>query len=82
MKELPLSNFDITMKQLKQIHSEADALSSDEILVETICKEVAILKDLDHPNITKYYRSFASGQSIYIVMELLDGFSLADFINS
>jgi len=56
--------------------------STDDIIVEVICKEVAILKDLDHPNITKYYTSFSSGGNIYIVMELLDGNSLADFIFS
>lgn len=50
--------------------------------MEEICREVAILKDLDHPNITKYYTSFAEGQYIYIVMELLDGISLADYILS
>lgn len=50
--------------------------------MEEICREVAILKDLDHPNITQYFTSFAEGQYIYIVMELLDGVSLADFILS
>jgi NIMA (never in mitosis gene a)-related kinase 10 len=58
------------------------AQSTDELLVEEICKEVSILKDLDHPNITRYYTSFANGQNIYIVMELLDGVSLADYILS
>ncbi len=52
------------------------------MVVEEICREVAILKDLDHPNIIKYYTSFSEGQYIYIVMELLDGASLADFILS
>ena len=56
--------------------------STDELLVEEICKEVSILKELEHPNITRYYRSFANGQNIYIVMELLDGVSLADYILS
>jgi len=51
-------------------------------VVEEICREVAILKDLDHPNITKYFTSFAESHYIYIVMELLDGVSLADFIMS
>ena len=51
-------------------------------MVEEICREVAILKDLDHPNIIKYYTSFSEGQYIYIVMELLEGASLADFILS
>jgi len=40
------------------------------------------LKDLDHPNITRYFTSFANEQNIYIIMELLDGVSLADFIQS
>ena len=43
---------------------------------------MAILKDLNHPNIIKYYTSFADRQNVYIVMELLDGYSLADYILS
>lgn len=54
----------------------------DDLVIEEICREVAILKDLDHPNITKYYTSFSEGQFIYIIMELLDGISLADYILS
>lgn len=54
----------------------------DDLVVEEICREVAILKDLDHPNITKYFTSFSEGQYIYIIMELLEGASLADFILS
>lgn len=84
MKELPISNYDITPDELKQMQREHQSLaqSTDELLVEEICKEVSILKDLDHPNITRYYTSFANGQNIYIVMELLDGVSLADYILS
>lgn len=84
MKELPISNFDITPEELISMQEEHDTLaqSTDELLVEEICKEVSILKDLDHPNITRYYTSFANGQNIYIVMELLDGVSLADYILS
>ena len=82
MKELPISSFDITPDQMKELKQEHDLLaqSTDDLLVEEICKEVSILKDLDHPNITRYYTSFANGQNIYIVMELLDGVSLADYI--
>lgn len=54
----------------------------NDVIVEDICKEVAILKDLQHPNIIKYFNSFADSQNIYIIMELLDGYSLADFILS
>ena len=84
MKELPIANFDITPDQLQNMQKEHDVLaqSTDELLVEEICKEVSILKDMDHPNITRYFTSFPNGQNIYIVMEILDGVSLADFIIS
>ena len=54
----------------------------DDLVVSDICREVAILKDLDHPNITRYYTSFAENQYVYIVMELLEGMSLADYVVS
>lgn len=45
-------------------------------------KEIDILSQLDHPNIVRYYTSFLEGPSVYIVMELVDGSSLLDHINS
>jgi len=45
-------------------------------------KEVEILSQLDHPNIVRYYTSFLEGGSVYIIMELVDGTSLLDFIQS
>ena len=80
MKEIPLSHFDVTPEQFGSAEERKDSV--DDLVVEEICREVAILKDIDHPNITKYFTSFAEGQFIYIVMELLDGVSLADFILS
>ena len=88
MKEIPLAHFDVTPEQFQKYLDEVQSsqgntsTSVDDLVVEEICREVAILKDLDHPNITKYYTSFSEGQYIYIVMELLDGASLADFILS
>ncbi len=86
MKEVPLSHFDVTPEQFQSYLAEAHKLNNqatvDDLVVEEICREVAILKDLDHPNIVKYYTSFSEGQYIYIVMELLEGASLADFILS
>lgn len=82
MKEVALSYFDITPEQFKDLEPNEDKKTVDELVVAQICKEVAILKDLDHPNITKYYTSFTEGAFIYIVMELLEGVSLADFILS
>ena len=45
-------------------------------------KEVAIYKNLDHPNIIKYYTSFVYSGALYIVMELVEGQTLADYISS
>jgi Serine/threonine protein kinase len=45
-------------------------------------KEVAIYKNLDHPNIIKYYTSFVDNGALYIVMELVEGQTLADYISS
>lgn len=88
MKEIPISHFDVTPEKfdsylLAQQQSTGKQLKSvDEVIVEEICKEVSILKDLTHPNIIKYFNSFADRSSVYIVMELLDGYSLADYIIS
>jgi serine/threonine protein kinase len=88
MKEIPISHFDVTPEKfdsylLAQQQSTGKQLKSvDEVIVEEICKEVSILKDLTHPNIIKYFNSFADRSSVYIVMELLEGYSLADYIIS
>eukprot|EP01060_Flectonema_neradi_P035606 TRINITY_DN6599_c1_g1_i1.p1 TRINITY_DN6599_c1_g1~~TRINITY_DN6599_c1_g1_i1.p1 ORF type:complete len:468 (+),score=90.97 TRINITY_DN6599_c1_g1_i1:53-1456(+) len=39
--------------------------------------EVAVLAQLDHPNITKFIESFEHGNKIYIIMEYADGGDLA-----
>ena len=57
MKELPISHFDVTPEQYAAFAKPDE--STDDLVVEEICKEVSILKELDHPNITKYYTSFA-----------------------
>jgi len=92
MKEIPLAHFDVTPEKFEAYlasQQEKDGADNgvkknniDDVIVEEICKEVAILKDLSHPNIIKYYNSFADRSNVYIIMELLDGYSLADFILS
>ena len=57
-------------------------MSVDDVIVQEICKEVSILKDLDHPNIVRYFNSFADRENVYIIMELLEGYSLADYVLS
>ncbi|KAL3892563.1 MAG: hypothetical protein SGPRY_015012, partial [Prymnesium sp.] len=45
-------------------------------------REVAILSQLHHPNIIRYYESFQQGEALYIVMELVEGATLLDHLNS
>lgn len=71
---------------LKEIH--LDELESDledeslEQVIEMMNKEVSIYKSLNHPNIIKYYTSFVENRVLYIVMELVEGQTLADYISS
>ena len=70
MKEIALTSFDPNTRALKGDVSDI------------ICREVSILKELDHPNIIKYYSSFCQGEYLYIVMELIEGMTLADYVVS
>lgn len=45
-------------------------------------REVEIYKDLKHPNIVKFYESFAEEDYLYIVMEVVRGCTLAELIRS
>ncbi|NWX57599.1 DAPK2 kinase, partial [Promerops cafer] len=43
-------------------------------------REVAILRQLDHPNIVQLHDLFASGAEVVLVLELISGGELFDFI--
>lgn len=44
-------------------------------------QEIRLHSSLDHPNIVKFYGVFEEGDSIYLVMELLNGGTLFDYLN-
>ena len=63
-------------RAMKIIHFKT---SSDNVL-DTIQKEINILKSLDHPNIIKVYEFFKTEKYIYIINELCTGGELFDKI--
>ena len=48
--------------------------------IDLVENEVAILKNMEHPLITKYYKSFKEGNCLYIVMEFMDNGDLGELI--
>lgn len=44
--------------------------------LDYIAQEVAILNDLDHPNIVKYFECYDDNKYIYLVMEYITGVQL------
>ena len=56
--------------------------TQDELVTTALSKEVSILRSISHPNIVQYYDSFVFGCSLYIVMELVEGVTLLEYINS
>ena len=61
---------------------DLDLEESLEDIAQTVSKEVAIYKNLNHPNIINYFTSFVENESLYIVMELIEGQPLSDYISS
>jgi calcium-dependent protein kinase len=47
------------------------AMSVD--MIDHIKNEVMVLKELDHPNIVKYYETYVEDTKIYLVMEYISG---------
>ena len=43
--------------------------------------EIKIWKKFNHPNIVKYYNSFIEKNDCYIIMELIEGISLGEYIS-
>ncbi|KAK2078182.1 hypothetical protein QBZ16_004050 [Prototheca wickerhamii] len=49
--------------------------------IESIQREIAMLRDCQHANIVKYYGSFKSPDSLWIVMEYCAGGSVSDIMH-
>ena len=73
MKNIPFSNFE-GYENFKQTE-EGNEKNFDKYF-----KEVNIYKELDHPNIVKYFESFIFENSLCIIMEFIEGFNLSELI--
>ena len=74
MKELP-------MEAISALNPETDA-AGQEATASSLKREVQILSNLHHPHIIRYYESFQQDSTFYIVMELVEGATLLDHLNS
>lgn len=48
-------------------------MSTTEDSIKDIQNEINVLKDLDHPNIVKFYSTYVEDNNIYLVMEYVSG---------
>ena len=53
----------------------------DEIDLERIIREIEILKNIHHPNIAQMYETYSTIHNFYLMMELVSGGDLFDFIS-
>lgn len=70
-----LDTFNDTLVAIKIINLE-DA--GDE--VEDVHQEIAVMKNMNCPQLTKYFASYVFGSSLWIIMEYLEAGSLLDII--
>lgn len=50
--------------------------------LKQILNEVSMLRKLEHPNIVRYKTSFAEGSRLYIVMDLIEGSNLRQYVQN
>ena len=49
-------------------------------IINAFRKEAAILRDIQHPSLPKFYDFFKSGDGYYLVLELIDGPDLQEYV--
>jgi len=50
--------------------------------METLEAEIAMMESCEHQNIVQYYGTYMDGQTLWIVMELIEGGKLTNIIES
>ncbi|KAG7282952.1 hypothetical protein CRUP_028469 [Coryphaenoides rupestris] len=72
---------------LKEVNLHNPAFGKDKRTrdsnVEKIVSELIIIREqMVHPNIVKYYKTFVEGDRLYVVMELIEGVTLAEHFSA
>jgi serine/threonine protein kinase len=87
MKEIKLEEKELTiLNSLNNNNIASNNIPNQQqfspLVIEKAISEIEIWKDLDHPNIVKYYTSFIEGGNAYILMELVEGVNLSEYISN
>ena len=67
------------MKILDLVEREGERISKEQ-KEQYFISEIELLKNLKHPNICKYYKSFREEDKLYIIMEYFDNGDLGTYI--
>lgn len=84
-KEIGAGNFSIVREGFNKKTRQPVAIkivdkANVDVRRESLVREVAIMKGLNHPNIVKFHDVFESPRRVYLVMEMLTGGELFDRI--
>lgn len=69
------------MKQIKLEEKQMIFIREHPTEIEKAISEIRIWKKFSHSNIIKYYTSFIEKGNVYIIMELVDGITLGEYIS-
>jgi serine/threonine protein kinase len=84
--KVKINNQYFAMKEIKLEEKELRLLKGNTSTknIEKVISEIEIWKDLDHPNIIRYYTSFMEKDknNVYIIMELVEGVNLSEYMSN
>ena len=70
-----------------EIIKAVDIMNGNIVMIKRFAKyfgnnEINILKQIKHPNIVTFYKSFEDDKYYYLVQEYINGYTLEDYINN
>ena len=87
--QIGMGTFSKVTKALHLITSQQVAVKildkekiEDEIDLERVIREIEILKNIHHPNIAQMYETYSTIHNFYLMMELVTGGDLFDYISN